>query len=553
MSLIKSRHVIIVIMAVVSAFTALAAPPPDKGGGNGGGGNGGGNGGGGNGGGGGGGGGFVMDRAEAMRFLYRASWGPTEAAIEHIRTIGAQEWVAEQLTLNLSLLPQPPDSAISRALRPAQSAFFSNAVHSSDQLRQRMAFFLHQIWVVSGSGGDSIQRMVPYMRLLHDQAFGNYRDLMRAMTLNPAMGDFLDMVNNRSASSNGGRSPNENYARELLQLFTVGPVILNIDGSPKTDRNGHTAPTYTEDNVIDLARALTGWTYPATPGEAESNCQNPRYYAGAMTVRCAGRHDSEAKVLMNNFLIPAGLTAEQELEVALDHIFQHPNMGPFLATRMIHHFVTSHPSSSYVKRVAKSFNDNGFGVRGDLAAMLRATLMDREADSADVMHGRLREPVHYAAALLRAFNATVAWGDNRLDLRAREMGQDPYEPPDVFNYFHLAHGTFHGGEMSMADGPEFAIHTLTSALARADFVYRLSRDSLGTGTSMDLAELADLAGAGDREGLLNELSRRLIPSGTLDPEDIGLAMEAMNGTNSSSEILQYAIQLVTTPRFQVQP
>ncbi len=540
-----SRFIIVAVTAMLTAVTALAAPPPDKGGG--------GKGGGGNGGGGGGGSAYVMDRAEAMRFLYRASWGPTEASIEQVRTIGADAWILEQLAANSSTLPVPPNRDISRALRPAQSAFFANAVHGSDQLRQRMAFFLHQIWVVSGSGGDSIQRMVPYMQLLQDQAFGNYRDLMRAMTLNPGMGDFLDMVNNRSASSNNGRAPNENYARELLQLFTVGPVMLNADGSEKTDRSGHTQPTYTEEIVMDLARALTGWTYPATPGEAETGCQNPRYYAGEMKVRCAGRHDSESKVLMNDFRVPAGLTAEEELEVALDHIFEHPNMGPFLATRMIHHFVTSHPSSHYVKRVAKAFNDNGFGVRGDLAAMLIATLTDRDADTIDAMHGRLREPVHYMIALLRAFQANVDWNDNRLDLRAREMGQDPYEPPDVFSYFHLAHGTFHGDEMNMADGPEFAIHTLTSALARADFAYRLSRNALGTGTSIDLTGLTSLANAGERELLLNEIIRRLVPSGSLDPEDVGLVMEAMNSTNYGPTVLQYAIQLVTTPRFQVQP
>ncbi|MFZ8964664.1 MAG: DUF1800 domain-containing protein [Steroidobacteraceae bacterium] len=517
------------------------------------GGKGGGGGGGGSGGGGGGSGGYVLDRPSAMQFLYQSSWGPTEASIEAVRTQGRDAYLNAQMALNTSGYPEPPDPTISTSFRPAQSAFFANAVQGDDQLRQRMAFFLHQVWVVSARSLPRIQQMVPYMRTLHEHAFSNYRTIMEVMTLSPAMGDYLDMVNNRSAASNGGRAPNENYARELLQLFTVGPLVLNIDGSYKTDRKGNTFPAYTEDTVMDLARVLTGWTYPAAPGATESGCINPGWYEGQMKVRCASRHDTGAKVLMNGYRIPAGLTAEEELQLALDHIFAHPNLGPFVATRMIHHFVTSNPSTSYVKRVAQAFNDNGSGVRGDMAAVLRATLLDREASNTDSMHGRLREPMHYSIALLRAFGATVDWNLNYMDLRNRDMGQEPYKPEDVFSYFHLAHGTFHGDGMMMADGPEFALHTVTNSLARADFAWRLSHDNLGSGVNVDLSEFLTLAESQQHEALLQAVAWRLLPNGSLAAEDVALALPALRSTTFAPTVMRYAIQLVTTPRFQVQP
>ncbi len=311
----------------------------------------------GDGGGNGGGGGNGMSVSEAKRFLEQATWGFTLASIAHLQEVGKEAFLEEQFAAPMSDYPDPLVDI--HDFRPAQEKFFHNAVHGEDQLRQRMAFMLSQIFVVSANTVGSSHQMVPWVRMLRDNAFGNYYDLLRDVTLSPTMGRYLDMVRNKATEPGSGLNPNENFGRELQQLFTVGTVILNLDGTPKTDKDGNTTPTYTEDTILNFARVFTGWGYPTHPLEDSPGFYNPPYYIGPMEP-WNDQHDMTEKVLMDGYIMPAGRTAVVDLDDALQHVFNHPNIGPFLALRLIRHFVDSNPSSQYVRRVTKVFNNKWF-------------------------------------------------------------------------------------------------------------------------------------------------------------------------------------------------
>ncbi len=430
----------------------------------------------------------------AARFLEQASWGPTPDSILDVRQKGFEAWIEEQFALPASDYPEPPVENDRQSLLPAQRRFFYNAIQEQDQLRQRLAFALHQIWVVSAVKTGQARMIVPYMRLLNQQAFGNYRTLMQEMTLNPTMGRYLDMVNNVKPNPARGINANENYAREIMQLFTIGTVKLNPDGTAVRDAQGKPVPTYSQTTIENLARVFTGWTFPPTPGRAPA-ATNPTYYEGRM-VAWEANHDTTAKTLLDGFRIPAGLTARQDLDAALQHLFEHPNVGPFVARRLIGSLVTSNPSPDYVGRVTAVFNNGPGGVRGDLKAVVKAILLDPEArlgDTADTpaAYGHLREPILYVTALLRALGATVAEA-NSLAARAATMGQTLFAPPTVFNYFPLLY-ELPGSPGMLA--PEFEILTPANALNRANFADAVAFSRLGATVTVDLTPLMNLAAA----------------------------------------------------------
>jgi len=334
--------------------------------------------------------------------------------------------------------------------------------------------------------------MSPYLRLLAQDAFGNFYDLMRDITLNPAMGHFLDMVNNDKPNPSTGKSANENYARELIQLFTLGEVLLNPDGSPKLDSKGNTIPAYTQETVENLARALTGWTYPPAPG-AVSHTHNPPYWNGEM-VAFESNHDKNPKVLLNGVRLPAGLSARQDLQAALQNIFNHSNVGPFVSKQLIQHLVTSNPSAGYIARISNVFDDNGSGVRGDLRAVTKAILLDAEARAGDdgaiqdAGYGHLKEPVLFITALLRALGASLD-PTNAIPGAAAQMGQNLYYAPSVFNYFSPGYRV-PGTELL---GPEFQIFSTSTSIIRANLVNTLIFGNPGAGTQVDLSSWTTLA------------------------------------------------------------
>ena len=309
----------------------------------------------------------LTDRA-AARFLDQAAWGPTPGDIAGVEQVGINNWLQAQFAATPSDLP---DQAIlnsagtsNDSLGPVQSAFFANAVNGSDQLRQRVAFILSQMFVVSQVTVHQAYAFPPYWRIFRDNAFGSYADIIKAITLSPAMGTYLNSANNNKANPAKDTAANENYARELMQLFTLGLTELNPDGSPVLDSNKNPIPTYNQAEVTSLAKVFTGWTYPAAPGVA-SKTNNPAYYFGQM-VAVESEHDTTSKSIFNGVVIPAGQTAEQDLTSVIAALMQQPTMAPFVSKQLIQHMVTSNPSPAYVRaRRAGFFEHAGEYAVGD--------------------------------------------------------------------------------------------------------------------------------------------------------------------------------------------
>lgn len=441
-----------------------------------------------------------MTPGAAARFLDQSTWGATPADVAHLQAIGPSAWLGEQFAAS----PSPiPDVAVdARTLDPVREAFFTNATGGHDQLRQRVAFALSEIWVVSNVKLRA-PAIPPYLRLLAADAFGNYFALMNDVTLSPAMGHYLDMVDNDKPAA--GQEANENYARELNQLFTIGTVMLNPDGTIMLDGTGQPIPTYDASVVQAFARAFTGWTYAPPPG-AESHKHNLKNWNAPM-VAVESNHDEGTKTLLNGQTLPANQSAEEDLHGALENIFNHPNVGPFVCQQLIQHLVSSNPSPAYVQRVAAVFDNNGSGVRGDLQAVIRAILLDTEARAGDppatpaANEGHLREPVLYLTGLLRGLGAAVSAANNLPQYTAIE-GQPLYAPPSVFNYFSPGY-RIAGGKLL---GPEFQIQSPSVAMVRADLANTLVYGGIA-GVQVDEAPFIALAA--NPGALLDHLSALL--------------------------------------------
>ncbi len=429
----------------------------------------------------------ITDHA-AARFLDQATWGPTPTSIAQLQAMGIQNWLTAQFAATESLLPDQPllasNGMTNRNLAPVQAAFFQNAVTGPDQLRQRVAFALSEIWVVSAISTNVAYAFPPYYKIFSDNAFGNYRDMITAVSLSPAMGNYLNMANNNKGNPAKGTAANENYARELMQLFTLGLTKLNLDGRTVLDSNGNTVPTYTQSDVTNVARMLTGWTYPTAPG-ATAKTNNPAYYFGQM-FPVESEHDTSSKTIFGNIVIPAGLSATQDLDALIDNLMQQPTMAPFVCQQLIQHLVTSNPSSAYINRVAHVFQNNGSGVQGDMKAVITAILTDPEARANDdptvtVLPdwGHMREPVLFMANLLRGLNATLGTTANTAS-EATNLGQELFYAPSVFSYFSPQART--NGLVA----PEFQIYSTQTAANRVDTVYDAIYTDLDKGTQLNL-------------------------------------------------------------------
>jgi uncharacterized protein (DUF1800 family) len=328
----------------------------------------------------------------AARLLDQAAFGPTPQSLDEVQSRGAAAWIEDQFNA--------PESALSLT-GDLRAQMLSRLAQAPDQLRQRMVWALSQIIVVSMDKNNYANEYIPYLQILSRNAFGNYRTLLKEIALSPQMGKYLDLANSNKPGSSGGGA-NENFPRELMQVFTIGLVELNTDGSPKPGP----IPTYTQETVRQFALALTGWTYPTAPGATPRSNNWEEFSKPAMEPRPAD-HDTSAKFLLNNVVLPAGQTPEQDMDGVIDCLFNHPNAGPFLATRLIRFLVTSNPSPAYTARVAQVFNSNSNGIRGDLKSVVRAILMDPEArnDQATPTQGRLKDPVGMYVSFVRALNA----------------------------------------------------------------------------------------------------------------------------------------------------
>jgi uncharacterized protein (DUF1800 family) len=510
---------------------------------------------------------------DAVRFLEQASFGPTEATIQEVMQKGPALALEEQFAKPMSgygtfsfIDPDSgkgcPDGSPDTCYRdnytvfPLQRTFFRNALTASDQLRQRVALALSQILVISGAELETMHGIGYYQQLLMNFAFANFRDLMQEVTLSPAMGEYLDMVNNPKPDPARGIEPNENYARELLQLFTVGEVELNADGTPRLDANGQPIPTYDQDTVENLARAFTGWTYPPRPG-ATTRFPNPVHYLGRM-VAVEAQHDTAQKMLFGSQTIPAGQSAQGDLNAALDIIFNHPNVGPFIGRQLIQHLVTSNPTPAYVARVTAAFNGNGGGVRGDMRAVLRAILLDPEArgdvkTAAD--YGKLREPALLVTNVARALNGSS--DGVYLLQQSTAMGQSVFQAPSVFNFYPP---NFQAPGTSL-DGPPFKIMLTGTILNRANFANRIlfggnvNPDATvagATGTQLNLQPFQALAGTPDQ--LLDRFDLVFMHN-TLSPQarqTILTAVNAYGASDTLGRVRQAAYLVATSAQYQVE-
>ncbi len=435
---------------------------------------------------------------DAVRFLAQTTFGPTAKDIDRIVRIGKSAWLDEQFTKpqtkHLALLDKRfeqigfvvepvQDDSDEGYLRDLQRSdiWWEVALWGDDQLRQRLAYSLSQILVISNVSDvlyNDTRGIANYHDILAQHAFGNYRDLLKAVTLNPMMGEYLSMVRNEKADPNRNIRPDENYAREIMQLFSIGLVQLNLDGSVKLDAQNNPLPTYDQTTVKELARVFTGWNMATISNWWEWT------ESGASEILPMkpfnNYHDFGAKVLFGDQHIPADKSPEQDIDAALDILFAHPNVAPFISKQLIQRLVTSNPSPAYVTRVAKVFNNNGNNVKGDMKAVVRAIVLDDEAQTghqtAPATFGKLREPILKTAHLWRAFkgtgtptkleNGSVTPPRIRFLGSHRLMGQRPFGSNSVFNFYRPDYQ--HPGELKNANmnSPEFQILTESMVMSK---------------------------------------------------------------------------------------
>ncbi len=515
--------------------------------------------------------------AEAARLAKQATFGATQATITDIKTAGINAWLDSQFSKTGSsytefaarAVPRDYCDALTGTPRsncfrdyfgptPVSMKFYANALGSEDQLRQRVAWALSQIVVVSEVDVDSTAGLAVYQQMLLDNAFGNFRDILKAATLNPYMGDFLDMVDSRKTG------PNQNYARELMQLFAIYVDQLNPDGTKKLDANGNTIPTYTETDVSEIARALTGWTYARLNGAAIT-VNNQADYTKPMIVN-VGNFDATAKTFLGK-TIAANLTPEQNVDAVIDAVFNNSNVGPYIGTLLIQHLVTSNPSPAYVARITAVFNNNGAGVRGDLKAVVRAILTDAEARGdrkTAAADGVLKEPVVLMTALMRAIGTKT--DGYVFVVRDNALGQQPFEAPSVFNYYPfdyplagsttlenpsgklLTTATVHGGHNLVYDW------TVSGDATRSEFA-AFAGITGTTGTVPDWAPWETLAATPD--ALIARLDLLLLNNTMTDAQKTALRTAINAITNADPAIqarrrAQMAFYVVaTSAQFQV--
>lgn len=429
----------------------------------------------------------VVDAAEvaAARLLEQATFGPTAAEIARVRQIGMANWIDGQLVMPETAIADGGDS--SDAVR---DAWFIAMASAPDQLRQRMIFALSQILVVSSDKNPTGRELTPWLKTLSRHAFGNYGDLLREMTRNPAMGKYLGLGHSKAPA------PNEDFAREVMQLFTIGLVALNMDGSPRLDAAGKSIPTYDQARIGEFSRALSGWGFAKGYEDMSAPMVAREQY-----------HDRRAKTLLNGVTLPAGQTAAQDLDAVVNNLMQHPNAAPFIALRLIRHFVTSNPSRAYVQRVATVFKQS----HSNLAATLKAVLLDTEARDASIAGaGHLRDPVLHTLSLVRVLGGQVVSARN-VFWDYYLMGERLAQAPSVFSFYSPMNPL--PGDAAYF-GPEFQLYSGSHAVRRANFVLALLDGSLGGAMNIDLAPYTNAAK--DPQALMTLVERTLL-QGRMSP------------------------------------
>jgi len=504
--------------------------------------------------------------AEAARFLTQATFGPTTASIAQLRGIGYSQWLEQQLSLPSTkarpYLEALEDGGITVTPSFRIERWLHTAVYAPDQLRQRMAWALSQILVVSDGNsalGNTPIGVAEYGDLLLDGAFGNYRDLLGEVSRSPIMAIYLSYLRNREAFDSPPILPDENYAREVLQLFSIGLIKRNLDFSPQLD-NGQTVPTYDQSVISELARVFTGWTY-----EGSFN-----FFAGQfnyLPMMCfPDFHDDGSKLIFDGVSLPAVSNTEQgcsdDMDNALDALHAHANIAPFIARQLIQRLVSSNPSPAYIQRVAEIYNDNGQGQRGDLAAVLSALLMDPEArnDSPPANAGKVREPLLKLTAIWRAFDA-IAGSNGAMGLRAPQAAyaQRPLGAATVFNFYEPDYQQ--PGPIADANlySPELQIYAESTALTVANDLYLRTWLSAiggpGGGASRARIDVSFAAAFGsDHAALVDEIGLRMLYGAPAPAaRNILIALlDGMAGASSEQKALAVIHLIALSPQFNVQ-
>jgi len=541
-------------------------------------------------------------RAEAARFLVQASFGPTDADIDRLMAAGYAAWIDEQLALpahSHRAAWEAADRDI-KAVTPASGAgtaqvfesFWAQAVTGPDQLRGRVAYALSQIFVISMADGtveDYPRAVADWLDMLGTQGLGSYRGLLQSVSLHPMMGIYLSHLRNQKPLARTGRVPDENYAREVMQLFSIGLVELNDDGSVRT-ADGQPIATYTPADITGLAHVFTGWSWDCpdwpdnscfTNGSANGNSDPDRSFKAMRGY--PQYHATEAKTFLGT-TVAAQSTADPtaSLQVALDRLATHPNVGPFIGRQLIQRLVTSNPSPAYVRAVAQAFADNGAGVRGDMKAVVKAVLMHPEARQMTATSGKLREPVLRLAAYLRAFphrSDTGRWRVGNTENPATSLGQAPLRSPSVFNFYRP--GYVAPGSTTAAQGlvaPELQITHETSAAAWVNFMRDNIAQGVGAsngtvnGVALNRRDIrpdfsAELALAHDAAALVERVAGRLTyTAGAALKAEIAtavgsIAIPALNTAGSNQAAIDTArrnrvnaaiLLVLASPEFQVQ-
>jgi uncharacterized protein (DUF1800 family) len=505
----------------------------------------------------------TVTNADAPRFLAQATFGPTTADIATLQSQGYTNWITNQIALpetshrtatdaDAAAFPNTGQYPVTQNDR--QAAWWKISVTAPDQLRQRVAFALSEIFVVSDVASQLAQQpdgLANYYDMLANDAFGNFRSLLQDVTLSPTMGNYLNMLRNAKANPAKGTSADENYAREVQQLFTIGLNELQPDGTLMLDSTGLPIPTYNQDEIVQTANVFTGWGY-------DSTAASPSFYGATadfddpMMVYPA-YHDETQKTIVNGIVIPANQTGAADLQMELDALFNHPNTGPFFCAQLIQRLVTSNPSPSYVYRVAQVFANDGTGTRGNLAAVVKAILLDYEARSpavaADSGYGKLKEPLLRLTSIYRAFSASAADGRFAIFNAQVPLDEAALRSPTVFNFFDP--GYVQQGPLATAGllAPEFEITTASTAISVPNNIYSAIYTASSPAATVLTLNLSALSANSSNPTAMVATLNQLRCGGAMSAQTeqaIETAVKAAPSSTTPTALAQMALYLAAT-------
>jgi uncharacterized protein (DUF1800 family) len=500
---------------------------------------------------------YLASATTAARLLDQATFGPTLAGIQNVQNIGIDAYISNQFNTPdtpLPNIPSPLPAVCLAANTPTvceESEWWQTALTGNDQLRQRVAFALSEIFVIS-SDSDNATTITYYHNTLAQDAFTNFSTIMNDVTLSPGMGAYLNMLD--SAKAPTGQIANENYPRELMQLFTIGLNELNQDGTLQLDGSGNAIPTYAEAQVQAFARAYTGWTYATSTGGSPTKFPNntANYFAPMAAVE--SEHDTTSKTLLNGTVLPAGQTAQEDLNGALANIFNHPNVGPFVCRQLIQHLVKSNPSPAYVSRIAAIFANNGSGVRGDMQAVIRGILEDEEARAGDTNPlddgGHLREPILWITNYLRAVGFTNTDPNSSyysLSNYSNSLNERPYRSGSVFNFFPPSYVV----PQTTLNAPEFDLENTASAILRLSLANTMVFNKI-TSFTTDLSATSTLGqiAAASPANLVDTLSLMFM-HGQMPTDMRTQILSTISGLSTAQQVRVAVYLIITSSQYKI--